>query len=128
VCECDNDSKHNSVPRRAALADQGRGRMLISDLCINDFDALVRDELFQWSDCVGGALDEETYLGTITRAGFADVGIVDKQTFSAGVVKAFLEANTESTPVQQARRESLWPKVDNKVSSVRVHARKPEQA
>jgi len=100
--------------------------MLISDLCINDVEPDVRDELFEWSDCIGSALDEETYLETMRQAGFVDVKIVDKHTFSADVVRAFLDADNQLTAEQRERADSLWSMVDQKVSSVRVYALKPE--
>lgn len=100
------------------------GRILISDICVNDIKKSVRDELFQWADCMGGALDEVTYLRTIERAGFVDVAIVDKKTFSANDVRAFLEADKEFTSEQRAIRDPLWRQADHKVSSIRVYARK----
>ena len=100
------------------------GRVLISDICVNDIEKSVRDELFQWADCMGGALDEVTYLKTIERAGFVDAGIVDRKTFSANDVRAFLEADKELTDEQRAARDPLWRQADHKVSSIRVYARK----
>ena len=75
---------------------------------------------------MGSALDEETYLETMSQAGFVDVKIVDKHTFSADVVRAFLDADAQLTPEQRERADSLWSMVDQKVSSVRVYALKAE--
>jgi len=72
-----------AVFREAFRVLKPGGRMLISDICLNDVDHSVREELFQWADCIGSAVDEETYLSIIRCAGFADVRIVDKKTFSA---------------------------------------------
>jgi ubiquinone/menaquinone biosynthesis C-methylase UbiE len=104
------------------------GRILVSDLCINDVDKRVRDELFQWADCMGGALDETRYLQAIERAGFVDVRIVDRVTYPAGNVRGFVEAGKEFTPEQRAARDPLWQQLDHKVSSVRVYALKPAQS
>ncbi|MCK5557709.1 MAG: arsenite methyltransferase, partial [Candidatus Hydrogenedentes bacterium] len=82
-----------AVFREAFRVLKPGGRMLISDICVNGIEAHVRDELFQWADCIGGALDEETYLSTIRRAGFVDVEVIDKKTFSADVLKAFVRAD-----------------------------------
>lgn len=115
-----------AVFREAFRVLRPGGRMLISDLCINDVEPHIREELFQWSDCMGSALDEETYLETMSQAGFVDVKIVDKHTFSADVVRAFLDADAQLTPEQRERADSLWSMVDQKVSSVRVYALKAE--
>ena len=104
------------------------GRILVSDLCINGVDKPVRDELFHWADCIGGALDEPSYLKAIERAGFVDVRIVDRVTYPAEGVRGFVEADKEFTSEQRAARDPLWRQVDHKVSSVRVYALKPEQA
>jgi hypothetical protein len=53
---------------------------------------------------------------------------VDKKTFSAHVLRAFAQAGETLSPEERARRECLLPLVDDKVSSVRVYARKPEEA
>jgi ubiquinone/menaquinone biosynthesis C-methylase UbiE len=58
-----------AVFREAFRVLKPGGRMLISDICLNDVDQSVREELFQWADCIGSAVDEETYLSTIRRAG-----------------------------------------------------------
>jgi hypothetical protein len=58
----------------------------------------------------------------------ADVGIVDKKTFSADVLKSFVQADKELTAGELARRDSLLPLVDNKVSSIRVYALRPQEA
>ena len=116
-----------AVFRDAFRVLKPRGRMLISHICLNDVDESIREELFQWADCIGSAVDEEMYLGTIRKAGFADVRMVDKKTFSADVLKAFVQADRELSAEERARRDSLLPLVDNKVSSVRVYALKPQQ-
>jgi len=53
---------------------------------------------------------------------------VDKKTFSADVLKAFVHADETLSPEERTRGEALLPLVDNKVSSVRVYARKPGEA
>jgi SAM-dependent methyltransferase len=98
------------------------GRILVSDMCINGVEKSVRDELFTWADCIGGALDEGAYLQAIERAGFVDVGIVNRFTIPAETLAGFADTGAEG-----AARKELWKQVDHKVSSIRVYALKPDK-
>jgi SAM-dependent methyltransferase len=100
------------------------GQVLVSDICIGDIDGRVRDELFTWADCIGGAVDEETYVDIITRAGLDDVRIVNRVTYPAEDLRSYFEADKGLTPEELAARDPLWCHVDHKVSSIRVYARK----
>lgn len=59
------------------------GRILVSDLVT---DGHVPDEIrksFQaWSECIGGAMEQDEYLNTIKEAGFKDVEIVEAHFFT----------------------------------------------
>ena len=102
------------------------GRILVSDICINDVEKSLREELFTWADCIGGALDETSYLSAIKGAGFSEVQIVDKTTISSKALAGFADNGKEFENTQKADRDALWQQVDNKVSSVRVYAIKSE--
>ncbi len=104
------------------------GRILVSDICINDVEPDVREELFTWADCIGGALDEVSYLGAIERAGFSEVRIVDRFTIPTETLAGLAEGDREFTPEERSGRDQLWKQVDDKVTSVRVYALKPQQA
>jgi ubiquinone/menaquinone biosynthesis C-methylase UbiE len=104
------------------------GHILVSDICINDVEKSVRAELFTWADCIGGALDETSYLSAIEGAGFSEVQIVDRYAISSKMLAGFSDNGEEFTKDQETDRDALWQRVDNKVSSVRVYALKAESA
>lgn len=62
---------------------KNEGRILVSDLVT---DGYIPDEIkksFQaWSECIGGAMEQEEYIDTIKEAGFRDVEIVDAHFFT----------------------------------------------
>ncbi len=102
------------------------GRILVSDICINGVEQAVRDELFTWADCIGSAIDEGAYLGAIERAGFSDVRIVDRYTVATEFLAGMSDGSKELTGEEKADRDALWKQIDEKVTSVRVYALKPE--
>jgi len=58
------------------------GRMVISDLVTDSqLDQIDTD---QWCSCIDGAITEEKYVESIKKAGFQDVGILDKRTYMEG--------------------------------------------
>jgi len=58
------------------------GRMVISDLVTDrQLDQIDTD---QWCSCIDGAITEEKYVESIKKAGFKDVGILDKRTYMEG--------------------------------------------
>ena len=60
------------------------GRILIADLVTaGDLPPDVRASAAAWADCLAGALEKETYLETIRRAGFAEVTVVSESPYEA---------------------------------------------
>jgi arsenite methyltransferase len=60
------------------------GRILIADLVTaGDLPPDVRASAAAWADCLAGALEKETYLESIRRAGFAEVTVVSESPYEA---------------------------------------------
>jgi SAM-dependent methyltransferase len=73
-----------AVFREAHRVLKDDGRLLISDLVTEGaIPEDVRKSFDAWACCIGGALDKQEYLDTITRAGFGDVKIVGEHKFGA---------------------------------------------
>jgi ubiquinone/menaquinone biosynthesis C-methylase UbiE len=116
----------DSVFREAFRVLKPGGRLLVSDICVKELDSAVQARLFGWSDCIGGAIEEEAYLEAVSRAGFRDVRIVDRHSLSAGTLGGFVGAGDELPAAEREERTELLRKADHKVSSVRVWAVKEE--
>ncbi len=60
------------------------GRILISDLVTaSDLPEDVRRSAAAWADCLAGAMEKESYLEIIRRAGFAEVAVVSESPYEA---------------------------------------------
>ena len=59
------------------------GRMMVSDIVLNGpLPDDVKDEVVNYTGCLGGAIPEEEYLGLMRKAGFEDVHVVEKAGYS----------------------------------------------
>ncbi len=59
------------------------GRLLICDIVLKgDLPPEVKQSLDEWSRCVAGALERETYLSKVRSAGFVEVGIIQEAAVS----------------------------------------------
>lgn len=60
-----------------------RGRILVSDLVTEGYiPETIRKSFKAWSECVGGAMEQEEYINTIKQAGFNDVEIVESHFYT----------------------------------------------
>ncbi len=66
------------------------GRLAISDILLTEAIDPTIQERFQvtWSGCLGGAIPEEEYWHTVTRAGFDSIQIVAQHTLSSAELEA----------------------------------------
>jgi len=100
-----------------------QGRMLISDIVAEGIPEELKTYL--WCSCVGGALDESTYLRVIRKVGFGEVRIVSRLDYDEMTIRGLLDSGCFDLPeevkerIKQSRRE--W---NAKISSIQVLARK----
>ncbi|OGP75058.1 MAG: arsenite S-adenosylmethyltransferase [Deltaproteobacteria bacterium RBG_13_58_19] len=77
------------------------GRILIADLVTaGDLPPEVRASAAAWADCLAGAMEKEAYLGTIRRAGFADVAVVSETPYEAPGMAEGLQGKIISVQVR----------------------------
>jgi ubiquinone/menaquinone biosynthesis C-methylase UbiE len=109
------------------------GRMLISDVVVEDLPQAVRESLAAVSACVGGAISEDEYVAGLQRAGLMDVEIRQRRAYTCGELKGFAESSgfAELTPAGSGCGGSdsrvltqLAEELGGKVASVTVFARK----
>jgi SAM-dependent methyltransferase len=74
------------------------GRMLVSDLVVEDLPEWVRRDPALYSSCIAGAISEKEYLDAVARAGLADVEVKDRVVYDAGHLESFVESETETSP------------------------------
>jgi len=77
------------------------GRLLIADLVTaGELPEEVRQSAAAWADCLAGALEQEVYLETIRRAGFAQVEVVSGKPYEYPGIEAGLRGKILSVQVR----------------------------
>jgi arsenite methyltransferase len=67
------------------------GRMVVSDIVVQDLpDWAVKNQSL-YSGCIAGAISEDEYLAGLRKAGLEKVGVKDRLVYDAAQLKAFLQ-------------------------------------
>ena len=81
------------------------GRMLISDLVtVGELPEDLRRSFAAWADCLAGAMEKESYLETMRRAGFGAVTVVSESSYEAPGMDARLQGKILSVKVRALKR------------------------
>lgn len=99
------------------------GKILVSDIVAEGIPEKLKG--FMWSSCLGGAVDEASYLRLIREAGFEEVRIVGRLDYDPETIKGFLNSDradlSEKIKKEVDEHGNEW---DVKISSVKVSAKK----
>lgn len=108
------------------------GRMLVSDIVAEDLPAEIAGNRHLYSSCLAGAIGEKAYLDGLRKAGLADVEIKDRIVYDTPQIEAFIGSELREAGTGCCGGGSLgdlakrWaPRLQGKVASVKVSARKP---
>ena len=100
------------------------GRMVVSDIVVEDLPEWVRTSAAYYSACVAGAISEAEYLDGLRRAGLEDVEVRERLVYDASQIAAFVESETCGCgDADKAVR--LAESIAGNVWSAKFHARKP---
>ena len=106
------------VFREAYRVLRSGGRVLISDIVTRDLPEEVRRSAKAWAGCIAGAVEEETYLEAMRRAGFSEVEVVARVDYDEDTIRAWLagadDLLADSAVISQA--------LGGRISSIKVGA------
>jgi len=95
------------------------GRLAVSDVVVRgEVPPAIRRSVELRVGCISGALDEQVYVETLTRAGFGEVSIEPTRVYRAEDAREFL--NTQGIDI-----DAIAPLVDGKFYSGFIRATKP---
>ena len=99
------------------------GRFAVSDVVVRggEMPAEVRRSLELWVGCVAGALEDDSYRGKLSRAGFERIDIEPTRIYRTADAKHFLADAGISD-------EALLTRMDGRIMSAFVRAQKPAAA
>ena len=113
------------------------GRMLVSDIVVQDVPAWVRESMALYASCVAGAVSETEYVEGLRRAGLVDVEVRERYPYDFDQVRALIESEVPASccgpapssccggataPIDAA---TIAAEVAQKVWSAKFHAWKP---
>lgn len=99
------------------------GQILVSDIVAEGIPEALKDLL--WSSCVGGAMDEASYLAVIEKAGLKDVRVLSRLEYDREMIKGFLDSGCGEFPWEaKSWIEDHGKDWSVKISSIQVSARK----
>ena len=115
------------------------GRMLVSDIVVEELPDWVRQNEALYNSCVAGAISEEEYLAGLHEAGLTDVEVKERIVYDAAQLDAFISSELEDTgltekleaptccgtPSGDGSTSGLALAMAGKIWSAKVHARKP---
>jgi len=102
------------------------GRMLVSDIVAHDLPGEDRDDIGGWVGCIAGAVDEREYVQLAERAGFVEVEVVDRLTYTAAALETLAGDECGCCGPGKEQSGTSLEKYAGKLSSIKLSARKPE--
>jgi len=100
------------------------GRFAVSDIVIQgQLPPALQSDLEAWADCIGGALEEQTYRQLLVEAGFTHVEIEVTRRYS---LEEVAESGAETSIASLSEDERA--EVEGKFVSAFIRARKPIKA
>jgi arsenite methyltransferase len=82
------------------------GRILIADLVTaGELPPDVRASAAAWADCLAGAMEQESYLETIRRAGFSAVAVISESSYEASEMDERLRGKILSVKVRAVKNQ-----------------------
>ena len=101
------------------------GQVRVSDIVAQELPEDVRGNQALYNSCIAGACSEEEYVAGLRAAGLEDVQVLERQVYSGDQLRAFVQSELPGNQVLGPLAESLAHRLDGKVWSVRVSARRP---
>jgi SAM-dependent methyltransferase len=112
------------------------GRILISDIVVEDLPDWVRQSAELYGACVAGAIGEDEYLGGLRNAGLADVEVSERLVYDEAQLATLVEAELVpqegaaccgggGTGLDGEKLSRVATEVAGKVWSAKVRGRKP---
>jgi len=99
------------------------GKMVVSDIVAEGIPEKLKGIL--WSSCVGGALDEASYLRAIQETGLKDVRVVDRLDYDRPMIQGLLGSGCLDLPPEVRKQiEEDREEWKAKISSIRVSGKK----
>ena len=68
------------------------GRMLVSDIVVEELPQWARESSQLYSSCVAGAISEEQYIQGLNDAGLGDVEVIDRVIYDSNQLEAFINS------------------------------------
>jgi len=111
------------------------GKMLVSDIVVEDLPDWVRRSEALYCSCVAGAISEGEYIGGLKKAGLDNVEVLDRLVYDVSQVSAFVKSEVipgleDATgccgdPVSEDNLKQIASSMDGKVWSAKFRAQKP---
>ena len=103
------------------------GRFSISDLVVSDMPPWLRSLPALHNACIGGAIDENSYVEGLRRAGLVDVRVVSRQPYDAEQIAALVASGEVIIPedLPEATLRAGIESLAGKVQSIKVVGAKP---
>jgi arsenite methyltransferase len=71
------------------------GRMVVSDIVVDDLPAEIRANAVAYNACLGGAVSEDDYRRGLEAAGLAEVEVAERLVYDAPQIAALVESEIE---------------------------------
>lgn len=110
------------------------GTMVVSDMVAENLPRDILESAALYSSCISGAISEKEYLAGLSDAGLTDIEVLGRMIFDGAQMKELVGSELElsggagSGCCCSGRRvpvEALAGKLEGKVWSIKVRARKP---
>jgi arsenite methyltransferase len=109
------------------------GRMLVSDIVVEELPAAIRENQMLYTSCVAGAISENQYLRGLRDAGLVDVAVRERLVYEESQLREFIKEELSegggacgcASSVDTDTVDGLIQSLVGKICSVKIFARKP---
>ncbi len=115
--------KHKVFGEIARVLKSG-GRFSISDICVTDLPAWVRESKLAYASCISGAISEGEYLAGLREAEL-EAEVTERLVYAPDQICGLVESDLASFDLDASELSGRYDELEGKVASVRFNGRRP---